>query len=198
MSHPPTPFHAFTIKYNGRTNRIVTEVTIFPAFDLTAPDAEAPAGHTTSGLWDTGATMSLITPQVVNRLKLSPVGTATLSHVAGSGICNTYMINLRLPNGVLVGGVVAAEGVLGNDAEAIIGMDVINQSDFAITNVDGQSRMSFRHPSLAIIDYVADANQINFAGAKRNAPCPCGKKDKNGNSVKYKDCHWPIVRQQAK
>ena len=65
----------------------------------------------------------------------------------------------------------------------LIGMDVICLGDFSITNVGGQTWMSFRTPSCVAIDYVVEANKLAFAGTNRNAPCPC----KSGK--KYKKCH---------
>lgn len=139
MTRQQQSFHAFTIKHDGRVNRIVTELVVFPIFDVTNMPVELPEGYLTSALWDTGATTSLITPQVAAQLKLFPVGVTNLSYVGGTGLCNTYMVNLGLPNKVVVGGVLVAEGIIGDGVGAIIGMDVINQSDFAITNVNGKS-----------------------------------------------------------
>jgi preprotein translocase subunit SecA len=62
-------------------------------------------------------------------------------------------------------------------------MDVICSGDFAITNVSGQTCVSFRTPSCETIDYVVEANRILFGGTPRNAPCPCG------SGKKYKRCH---------
>jgi hypothetical protein len=44
-------------------------------------------------------------------------------------------------------------------AEALIGMDVIVNGDFAVTNYGGKTKMSFRVPSLADIDFVRDSNE---------------------------------------
>lgn len=189
----PVQFHAFTIKHNGTVRRIVTELVIFPAFDITQETSEH-EGYVTSALWDTGASISLITPQVVAGLGISPVGLIQIGHVAGSGKHSTYMVNLGLPNKVIVGGVMVAEGSLSDGIEAIIGMDVISAGDFAITNVGGQTWMSYRYPSVSTVDYVVEAERITFAGVNRNAPCPCGKLDTHGKPVKFKHCHGPANR----
>lgn len=182
-------FHAFTIKYSGRVNRIITELVLFPAFDPDDQTTSPPEGFMTTALWDTGATMSLITQEVAALLKITPVGVTKVNHVGGAATSNSYLVNLGLPNRVMVKGVLVVEGKIGNDVGAIIGMDVINQSDFAITNVDGQSWMTFRHPSVEPIDYVVVANRIVYSGTKRNAPCPCGKVDESGRAIKFKNCH---------
>ena len=82
------------------------------------------------------------------------------------------------------------EGVLATEFTAahgnfnvLIGMDVICVVDFSITNVSGTTWMSFRTPSIDVIDYVVEANKIKFANVGRNDPCPCG------SGKKFKKCH---------
>jgi len=43
-----------------------------------------------------------------------------------------------------------------NSCDMLIGMDVINHGDFAISNFDGKTTFSFRIPSLAKIDFCKD------------------------------------------
>ena len=43
------------------------------------------------------------------------------------------------------------------DADVLIGMDIIGTGDFAVTNLNGLTKFSFRVPSLEHIDFVADA-----------------------------------------
>jgi hypothetical protein len=63
--------------------------------------------------------------------------------------------------------------------EAIIGMDIITQGDFSITNVGGETCMSFRTPSIRRVDYVAEAKAPKQPMLReepkigRNDPCPC-------------------------
>ncbi len=40
------------------------------------------------------------------------------------------------------------------DADVLIGMDVIANGDFAVTNHQGKTLMSFRMPSVECIDFV--------------------------------------------
>ena len=175
---------AFTIKYPGLANRIITAVSLTPAFD--------PAEHTkppyplfsAQALWDTGATNSVITSAAATGMSLVSVGPTMVAHGGGIQETNTYMVNILLPNNVGMAGVRVAE--LGNDVGdfgVIIGMDIISGSDFSITNVDGETWMTFRIPSLQRIDYVVEANKVIYAGTVRNAPCPCG------SGKKYKRCH---------
>jgi predicted aspartyl protease len=106
-------------------------------------------------LWDTGATGSVITAATAKELKLTAVGSATVNHVDGQSKTSTYLVNLFLPNRVAFPGVLVSE-CKDSDFGVIIGMDIITQGDFAITNLDSKTWLSFRIPSTQAIDYVAD------------------------------------------
>lgn len=183
-------FHAFTTKFQGKTNRIITAVQLFKAFDPAKNPTPPFPPHSTTALWDTGATGSVLTKGTVEALGLEPVGRVKVSHAGGSGDSNTYLVNFFLPNKVVIAGalVTECENVAG-EFGAIIGMDIITGGDLAITNVNEQTWVTFRLPSIERIDYVLEANRIIFAGVGRNDPCPCGKKDDQGKPIKYKKCH---------
>jgi len=105
-------------------------------------------------------------------------------HGDGKSTRNTYIVNFGLPNGVLVAGILATEFPASHTQfSAIIGMDVICLGDFAITNANGRSTISFRVPACEEIDYVLEAHRLTFRGTPRNAPCPCG------SGQKFKHCH---------
>ncbi len=84
-----------------------------------------------------------------------------------------------------------------NGFEVLIGMDIINKGDLAITHVGGKSCMSFRLPTCQQIDFVAmgKAQQAKVPIKKdpkigRNDPCPCGSMKTDGTGpMKYKNCH---------
>ena len=151
------------------------------------------------GLWDTGASGSAITKRIVNLLGLVPTGAAQVQTAGGVFLQNQYTIDLALPNQVIIHGIIATEldGVVGADSDVLIGMDVITLGDFAITNFNGKTCMSFRVPSCEKIDFGLSngARPIDlqgkpltsppnsFAGTGRNSPCPCG------SGKKYKHCH---------
>lgn len=193
----PTPlpiFHAFTTKYSGRVDRIITPVAVFPAFDPTQSQQTPIQRLDTTSLWDTGATNSAVTQKTAQALDLVPVRQATLGHAGGSSLCNVYMVNLILPNNIgIVGTPVNECNDAAGDFGAIIGMDIITRGDLAITNVDSHTWVTFRFPSVQHVDYVAEAQKINFSGVGRNAPCPCGKQDSHGKPVKFKNCHGKVT-----
>ncbi len=175
-------------------NRLVTNVTVFPAFDPALPlDPDLPR-ITTTALWDTGATKSVISPVVASTLSLSPVGTVNVAHAGGVGQSPTYVVNLTLPNRVGINGILVYQFPGGGGFEMLIGMDIISHGDLSVTNVGGKTCMSFRMPSVAEHDFVKEWNQKRYAGVGRNDPCPCGTKDTNGKVKKFKDCHQPKAR----
>jgi len=185
-------FHAFTTTYQGLSNRILTAVKLCEAFDPNNPPSPYPTLHETKALWDTGATKSVVTQATAQALGLIPTGTATVQHAGGSSQSNTYVVNFILPNKVLVRGVLVTEcpSISGN-VGAIIGMDIITQGDFSITNVNRCTCVSYRYPSIKTIDYVKEGRRLAFAGVGRNDLCPCG------SGKKFKKCHgspqaqWP-------
>ena len=191
MNIPPSGiFHACSIKHNGIADRIVTPVRLCQAFDpQQAPTPPYPL-HDTTALWDTGATKSVITDATVAALNLIPIGTTTVNHAGGTSPSNTYLVNFILPNNVGIAGVMVSQcSDIAGQFGAIIGMDIICQGDFSITNVGKETCMSFRIPSIATIDYVKEASKskrisyLRVPGkVSKNAPCPCG------SGKKYKKC----------
>ena len=115
-------------------------------------------------IWDTGATSSSITKKMVDQLNLPPVGQAKVIGVHGEKIVNTYFIDLYLPNKVIVPKVKVTEASrLGpGKHDILIGMDVILLGDFAITNCNKKTIMSFRMPSHKEIDFVPEAEAHNL------------------------------------
>lgn len=188
-------FHAFTITLGHRADRIITEVTLSEAFDPGNPPQTIPQSITVPALWDTGASKSILTPSAVNKLGLKSIGTGMMNAAGGPRQCNAYVVNITLPNRVQAAGIHVVDCEDNQPFEAIIGMDIITAGDFAITNVNGKTTVSFRIPSVEAIDYVKqhnDALASNRAGVParnvtpkvgRNAPCPCG------SGQKYKHCH---------
>jgi len=112
-----------------------------------------------TGLWDTGATGSAITKDVVEKLKLIPTGMARVQTASGPRDMNTYTVDVMLPQANLIKSIVATEvDNFAGTCDALIGMDIITLGDFSITNHKGQTVMSFRIPSSHEIDYVKSPN----------------------------------------
>jgi hypothetical protein len=134
-------------------------------------------------IWDTGATSTVITHNVVTACGLKPIGMAITQTANGARNSEVYFVNIGLPNGVGFPMVRVTKGDIGPGADVLVGMDIIGTGDFAITNKDGHTVFSFRYPSIARIDFVEEPNP-SPSKLGRNDPCPCG------SGKKFKHCCW--------
>ncbi|MFA7402182.1 MAG: SEC-C metal-binding domain-containing protein [Bacteroidales bacterium] len=180
-------FHAFTTKHNGKIREIITEIGISLPFIEDNIKTSDDRIFRTKALWDTGATHCVVTKQTAKTLNLKPISISKVSHANGISLANVYLINIYLPNNLVIPSVRVTECAdnAGNFG-VIIGMDVITMGDFSITNYDSKTTVSFRIPSIKTIDYVEEANKLkesNYNKIGRNDPCPCG------SNKKYKYCH---------
>lgn len=147
---------SLTLRANpGGVLRVIThECAICPAFDpallLHQPH---PPMSTFPGIWDTGATASVVSRRVIDKCGLKPTGMAQ-AHTAGGIVpTETYLVNIMLPNGVGFSNITVTRGDLSEGADILIGMDIITRGDFVITNKNGNTVFSFRFPSQAVIDF---------------------------------------------
>src|SRR3989344_584857 len=117
---------AFKFEYKGITNVLRTHVQIIEAND--------PAFYETNNsidlaqfiaIWDTGATHTCITEEVVKKCKLHSTGIGKASTPKGDMIVKKHLIDVVLPDNFIVGGVVANLVKEINGAQVLIGMDVI-------------------------------------------------------------------------
>jgi hypothetical protein len=149
----------------------------------------------TKGIWDTGATGSVITKSIVQALGLIPIGMVKVIGVHGAKTVPLYRVNITLNNEhiSLEAEVTESEELSGDhDTGMLIGMNIIGMGDFAISNYNGETTMTFRVPSLEKIDYVAEIKEYNKIQAIhknhlkhgfKNPKCPC-------NSGKtWQNCH---------
>nr|ABZ06474.1 hypothetical protein ALOHA_HF4000010I05ctg1g38 [uncultured marine microorganism HF4000_010I05] len=63
------------------------------------------------------------------------------------------LVNIILPNSLGVRSVRVTKGDMAG-VDLLIGMDVIGKGDFAVTNLNEITKLSFRFPSAAHIDFV--------------------------------------------
>lgn len=182
-------FRAFTTSSSGRLNVLKNQCVVSRAWAPSSGEPLPPM-ETFDAIWDTGATNSVITQAVVTACGLTPSGVTDVRHAAGkSEKVPTYLVNIGLPNGVGYTGVRVSIGQF-SGGDILIGMDIIGTGDFAVTNVNGVTKFSFRHPSIEDINFVRDsrAPQFQRGGAKKDKPRrpkqssgrPKGRKKKRG------------------
>ena len=141
---------AFTVTSNfGLLNVLMSPCTISDA--TTAPDESR---RSFTAIWDTSATNSVITQDVVDACRLVATGLESVHNVTGPATQETYLVAIELPNGSRYAPVRVTKGNLQHEIGVLIGMDIINTGDFAVTNLGGITKFSFRFPSLEHIDFV--------------------------------------------
>jgi len=186
---------SLTVSYHALSRSLLSDVSIAVAFDpSTTPQNQHSPFKPYKGIWDTGATASVITQKVVDELNLQPTGMTKVHHAHGNTFAEVYLVNIGLPNGVAFVSLRVTKGELAS-ADVLIGMDIIGQGDFAVTNHNSKTIFSYRIPSVEIIDFtgkvkhpsapvslppVSSSPAVPKVG--RNAPCPCG------SGKKYKKC----------
>ena len=94
-------------------------------------------------------------------LNLKPISVSRVSHADGTSLANVYLVNIYLPNNLIIPSVRVTECAdsAGNFG-VIIGMDVITMGDFSITNENNKTIVSFRIPSIKTIDYVQEVYDL--------------------------------------
>lgn len=138
---------AFTSYYDGMSSTLINQVTIEHGTTITV-----------SGQWDTGATNTCISHEVVKSLGLISTGKRSVRTPSGSAVMDTYIVDILLPNNVRIEGLEVTESEIGAQGiGALIGMDIISQGDFAVSNFGGKTIFTFRHPSQGKIDFARDA-----------------------------------------
>jgi hypothetical protein len=126
--------------YTGKVKSLHTPVELYTG--------EYTPGKTlvVDALWDTGAMVSVITPDVQQTFRLITKDTMLIKGVNGISKHPVVIISLMFPNGEYITNVRAAVLPLTAPTRILIGMDIIGQMDFAITSGKGFTTFSYAHP----------------------------------------------------
>jgi len=157
MSDPKIISKAFKTEYNNIVRALRTKVILFA---VSAP----PPNKTlvVNAIWDTGATDSVITPNIAQQLSLFGVDTVNIAGVNSEGVAPVSLVHIGLPNSVLVPSSRVTIAKIGGGADMLIGMDIISRGDFLICNADGKTTFSFVMPPFPDKpDWVERSNKIN-------------------------------------
>jgi predicted aspartyl protease len=133
--------------------------------------------YETNGIIDTGAMESVISQNIADALKAHPYSFARVNTASEFGVLTPiYRARIIINDEVMIEGLRVTSGTLMEGTEFLIGMDVLNMGDLAVTNYNSQTCVSFRIPSLQRIDFVDAIKQplVGAAMPSRNDPCPCG------------------------
>lgn len=149
------PALAFTIKYDGVTNRLITPARVIVA------DKDV---KTSLAQWDTGATGTCVSHRIITALGAVPCAFNEVHTPSGKATMPMYIVDIELPNHVTCKNIAVMESEIGQQGiDLLIGMDIISIGDFSVTTERRPDKVrtcfSFRIPSLSPIDYVKISNE---------------------------------------
>ncbi len=123
---------------------------------VSTPSADQPFPDKYNAIWDTGATGTCIVEHVARKHNLPEINRIKINVVGGIRIVPVFLVCFVLPNNVRTPPlkVSAPDKIAGGDI--LIGMDIITNGDFAVSNVGGKTLFSFRMPSCKSVDFLHD------------------------------------------
>ena len=175
---------SFTRQYGGIAHEIKTECLVSRAYIPQKTHAsQVPKLTKWFAIWDTGATNTVISKPLAEKLGLIPVSFAKTYHARGSDDVPVYFINIVLPNNIQFYTLKVSEGIL-LDADILIGMDIIGCGDFCLSHKEGRTKFTFQIPSTHDFDFTEEKDEPIIVEKKqsRNEKCNCG------SGKRYKDC----------
>lgn len=169
---------AFTTYYKCKSNTLINKDV---KVEYEGKEVHVPA------LWDTGATNSCVSKEVIEKLDLKSIGKCEVKTPSGSSIADRFLVNINLPNDVLIENVLVNSSEIGKQGLGlIIGMDIIGLGDFSVSNANEKTTFSFRMPAQYETDYfklLSSSQPVKKTKIQPNDMCPCG------SGKKYKRCH---------
>ena len=141
----------FKKEYDVQASAVITNALVMVADELKEGAEFPPCVYTESAAWDTGAEINIISPRLVETLGLVPHNKGEFMGIGGDQSVSTYMVHIGLANGKMIyNEEVYCSDI--DDYDLLIGMDIITQTDFLITNKDGKTTFQFRTPSEGGVD----------------------------------------------
>jgi predicted aspartyl protease len=141
---------AIKIRWDRQVSRVITPAMVRQAEDFCLeqgypikPPVEVRA------LWDTGSEGTCISAKLAQSLGLEPTADSLeVSGLYGSASSKIYMLDIVLPDKMIVANVLAPEININKDFDIIIGMNIINLGIFTIANENGNTTLYFRVPGV--------------------------------------------------
>ena len=141
--------------FGRRQDAIITDCFVVMPDGVTDADGNRRYCKIENAAWDTGATNTVIAPEIVAALGLKPNGKQAVSTLNGIIDVNTYLIDLCFENGYKIANlrVLSGDDYSEFDYDVLVGMDVITKGDFVVSTVNNITTFSFRMPAQGIIIY---------------------------------------------
>ena len=149
---------AFKSEYPNLSLRLITEVEIC---DVLRPSQRIKV----RALWDTGAMLSAVTPEVARMLSLVPFNRVKVNGINNISMADVAKVSIKLPNLVEVKNTNVTVCNLVKDVDLLIGMDIIQLGDFSISNGAGKTLFTFAMPPF---EDKTDLYEKALAGNKGN------------------------------
>jgi hypothetical protein len=148
---------AITIRADTLLSRIISPVTINQSEAVCKKYHIKNEAIDVRAMWDTGSIGTCISSRLAEILNLKTVDSWQLKSIHDSKPANVYILDLTLPDNIIIQNILATEVATGGEFDCIIGMNIIRLGDFSITNDNGKSIMSFRLPAANIpIDFTKE------------------------------------------
>lgn len=139
--------HAFVQSYESITRCLTIPIVVYHKDKRCAVTA----------LWDTGATSSVVSLNVIAQLGLQANGVTRISNTSSvdkGSYRYTYTASMLLPGHIAFENLRVIGSTIGDkDVDVIIGMDIITFGDFSVSNYQGKTTLTFRAPSQGVVDY---------------------------------------------
>ena len=151
--------YSFTQHYDTLVNQLTSTCGVMADGDM--EDGAERACAKVTAIWDTGTRITTISRQLAELLNLPEYKGGKIMHVGGESEYFTHFIDLILPDDVAIPHLKVMDGNLPTYT-ILIGMDVIGMGDFAVSNHNGKTAMSFRIPSENVIDFRNNISKTNW------------------------------------
>lgn len=97
-------------------------------------------------LWDTGATCSAISMDVVSKLNLVPFGQQEIHTPSGTKTVNSYLVDIVLPNSLKISDWHVIDSEIGDQGlDLLVGMDIISKEIFLLAITTGKLHLHLGH-----------------------------------------------------
>ena len=161
--HEIVKYSGLTVSYNNPVNSLIAPINILPL--LIADKVSRSTQVRINALWDTGATVTCIKPELFDTLKLrllDSINHTTIAGVGGKIAAKTTLLSLFITSSFEIAFCPVYVADFPGNADILIGMDIINKGDFIICNTNNKTSFSFVVPSLPErIDLAQKADVIN-------------------------------------
>lgn len=136
---------AFRVEYKAIARQLISDILVTQPGSVLNLDRDGWVFF--RGIWDTGATHTVVTQHVVDTLGLSPIDMVKVSGVNSESTVPVMLVDIGLPNRLIIPNRRVTVCSIGNGIDVLIGMDIIALGDFSISNLEGKTVFTFAMPS---------------------------------------------------